>query len=323
MNLIKRHRPKYNVRLKDDKRYPYVKVHWSDPFPKVTVTRRMADDGGRYFGPYTSAWAVHQTLDVLRKIFPYLTCDRVITGQDPRACLYHDIRLCLAPCIGAVDQTGYRAVIADLCAFLEGKTDEVIAHLKGEMAQASTALAFERAAALRDQLWAIDRVVEGQKVVSQERIDSDVIAFAREQEDACVQVFLIRGGKLIGREYFVLEGAQQADDREVVESFLKQFYTEAASVPERLVLPNEIEEARIIEAWLRGRRGVPPKPNQIYPPPHSPGAARRRFDGRLRAGRAGAPPVPSLQYQDRSRSGRLRQHGGGPAPSIPPLAAHP
>ena len=268
MNLIKHHRPKYNVRLKDDKRYPYIKIHWADPFPKVTVTRRMEDDGGRYFGPYTSAWAVHQTLDVLRKIFPYLTCDRVITGQDPRACLYHDIRLCLAPCIGAVDQAGYRAMIADLGAFLEGKTEEVVAHLKSEMARASSAMAFERAAALRDQLWAIDKVVEGQKVVSQERIDSDVIAFARDQEDTCVQVFLIRGGKLIGREYFVLEGAQQADDREVVESFLKQFYTEAASVPERLVLPNEIEEARIIEAWLRGRRAG--RPVEITVPSSGP-----------------------------------------------------
>jgi excinuclease ABC subunit C len=258
MNLIKRHRPKYNVRLKDDKRYPYIKVHWADPFPKVTVTRRMEDDGGRYFGPYTSAWAVHQTLDVLRKIFPYLTCDRVITGQDPRACLYHDIRLCLAPCIGAVDQAGYRAMIDDLCAFLEGRTEDVIAHLKDEMARASQSLAYERAAALRDQLWAIEKVVEGQKVVSQERIDSDVIAFARDQDDTCVQVFLIRGGKLIGREYFILEGAQQADDREVIEGFLTQFYTEAASVPERLVLPTDIEEARIIETWLRGRRAGRP-----------------------------------------------------------------
>jgi len=255
MNLIKRHRPKYNVRLKDDKRYPYVKVHWADPFAKVTVTRRMEDDGGRYYGPYTSAWAVHQTLDVLRKIFPYLTCDRVITGQDPRACLYHDIKLCLAPCIGAVDQTGYRAMIADLCAFLEGKTEQVVEHLRAEMGRASAQLAYERAAALRDQLWAIEKVVEGQKVVSQERIDSDVIAFARDRGDACVQVFFIRGGKLIGREYFILEGAQQAEDREVVEAFLKQFYTEAASIPERLVLPTDIEEARIIEAWLRSRRG--------------------------------------------------------------------
>ncbi len=255
MNLIKRHRPKYNVRLKDDKRYPYVKVHWADPFPKVTVTRRMVDDGSRYYGPYTSVWAVHQTLDVLRKIFPYLTCDRVITGQDARACLYYDIKLCLGPCVGAVDQKTYRAMIADLCRFLEGHTEPVVARLEEEMRRASERLEFEKAAAIRDQLLAIEKVVEGQKVVSQERIDSDVIAFARDDGDACVQVFFIRGGKLIGREYFVLEGTDDAEDREIVEAFVKQFYTEAAQVPDRVLLPTEIEEARIIETWLNQKRG--------------------------------------------------------------------
>lgn len=255
LTLIKRHRPRYNVRLRDDKSYPYIKVHWADPFPKVTVTRRMANDGGRYFGPYTSVWAVHQTLDVLRKLFPYLTCDRVITGQDPRACLYYDIRLCLAPCIGAVDQTSYRSMIADLCRFLEGRSEAVVEHLKDEMARASEALAYERAAAIRDQMLAIERVVEQQKVVSQDRIDSDVIAFARDEAGACVQVFFIREGKLIGREYFVLEGTAEVEDREVVEAFVKQFYTEAAYVPQRVLLPTEIEEARIIEEWLNQRRG--------------------------------------------------------------------
>jgi excinuclease ABC subunit C len=254
MNLIKRHRPKYNVRLKDDKRYPYVKVHLADPFPKVTVTRRMENDGSRYFGPYTSMWAVHQTLDVLRRIFPYLTCDRVITGEDPRACLYYDIKLCLAPCIGAVDQTTYRAMIHDLCRFLEGNTEAVVAGMRQQMKQTSERMEYERAAAIRDQLTAIEKVVEGQKVISQDKIDSDVIAFARDDNNACVQVFFIRGGKLIGREYFVLEGTRQADDREVLEAFVKQFYTEAAQVPQRVLLPTEIEESRIIEEWLRRRR---------------------------------------------------------------------
>jgi excinuclease ABC subunit C len=230
-------------------------VYWAEPFPKVTVTRRMDDDGSRYFGPYTSVWAVHQTLDVLRKIFPYLTCDRVITGQDPRACLYYDIKLCLAPCIGAVDQAGYRAMIADLCRFLEGRSEPVVERLRVEMARASEELRYEKAAAIRDQVTAIERVVEQQKVVSQERIDSDVIAFARDDTSACVQVFFIREGKLVGREYFVLEGTTEADDREVVEAFVKQFYTEAAYVPSRVVLPTEIEEARIIEEWLGSRRG--------------------------------------------------------------------
>src|SRR5512141_1626563 len=155
MNLIKKHRPKYNIRLKDDKRYPYIKVHWADPFPKVTVTRQMLQDGSRYFGPYTSVWAVHQTLDVLRRIFPYLTCDRVITGQDERACLYYDIKLCTAPCIGAIKQAEYRQMIDDLCSFLMGRTEPVVSRLQVEMEKASEQLNFERAAAIRDQLRAI------------------------------------------------------------------------------------------------------------------------------------------------------------------------
>jgi excinuclease ABC subunit C len=269
MNLIKRHRPKYNVRLKDDKRYPYIQVRWADAFPTVLITRRMVEDGSRYFGPYTSVWAVHETLDILRRIFPYLTCDRVITGQDSRACLYADIRLCLAPCIGAVDQAGYRQMIDDLCRFLQGETEAVEERLRQEMNRASQVLAYERAAALRDQLQAIDKVVEGQKIVSQERIDSDVIAFARDDDSACVQVFFVRHGKLIGREYFILEGTRQADDHEVVQGFVKQFYTEAAFVPERVLLPTEIEEARIVEEWLRQRRGGPEV--QLLVPNSGPG----------------------------------------------------
>ena len=255
MNLIKRYRPKYNVRLKDDKRYPYIKVHWADPFPKVTVTRQMAQDGSRYFGPYTSVWAVHQTLDVLRKIFPYLTCDRVITGEDRRACLWYDLHLCSAPCIGAIAQAEYRATIDDLCRFLQGETEAVVMRLKQDMASASAAERYEKAGALRDQLQAIDRVVEKQKIISNERMDSDVIALARANGDACVQVFLIRNGRLIGREYFVLEGTQQTDEAEVMRQFLTQFYDESAHIPPQVLLPTEVDEARIIEEWLRSRRG--------------------------------------------------------------------
>jgi len=254
MNLIKKHRPHFNVRLKDDKRYPYIKIHWSDPFPKVTVTRQMVNDGSRYYGPYTSVWAVHQTLDVLRRIFPYLTCDRTITGQDERACLYYDIKLCSAPCIGAIDQEGYRRQIEDLCQFLTGRIEPIVARLQGEMQHAAEELNFERAAALRDQLQAIDRVVERQKVVSTEYIDSDVIAMARSDGEACVQVFFIRGGKLIGREYFLLEGAADTPDANVMSEFIKQFYDQAPVVPPQVLLPHEIEEAQIIKQWLRARR---------------------------------------------------------------------
>jgi excinuclease ABC subunit C len=256
MNLIKRHRPKFNVRLKDDKRYPYIKIHWGQPFPNVTVTRQMTEDGSRYFGPYTSAWAVYQTLDVLRRVFPYLTCDREITGQDKRACLYYDIKLCTAPCIGAATQTQYRQMISDLMDFLSGHSEPVVKRVKAEMDKASEELRFEKAAALRDQMKAMQSIIERQKVIfASDYKDSDVIAMARSDGEACVQIFFIRGGKLIGREYFILEGTEDTADTEVISQFVKQFYTEAASVPQQLLLPQEIEEAKIIGEWMRSRRG--------------------------------------------------------------------
>ncbi len=254
MNLIKKYRPHFNVRLKDDKRYPYIKVHWANPFPKLTVTRQMENDGSRYFGPYTSVWAVHQTLDVLRRIFPYLTCDRDITGEDERACLYFDIKLCSAPCIGAINQYDYRQDIDDLCQFLSGRTEPVLSRLQDEMRVASNELQFERAAALRDQVTAIEKVVERQKVVSTEYIDSDVIAMARSDGEACVQVFFIRGGKLIGSEYFLLQGAEGSADADVMSGFIKQFYDQASMVPSQVLLPHEIEEVQIIKQWLSSRR---------------------------------------------------------------------
>lgn len=254
MTLIKKHRPHFNVRLKDDKRYPYVKVHWADPFPKLTVTRQMVNDGSRYFGPYTSVWAVHQTLDVLRRIFPYLTCDRTITGEDDRACLYYDIKLCSAPCIGAINKADYRQVIDDLCQFLSGRTEPILSRLQSDMQRAADQLQFERAAALRDQVNAIEKVVERQKVISSEYVDSDVIAMARSDGEACVQVFFIRGGKLIGREYFLLEGAEGSPDADVMSGFIKQFYDQASMIPSQVLLPQEIDEMKIIKQWLSSRR---------------------------------------------------------------------
>ncbi|MBC7879366.1 MAG: excinuclease ABC subunit UvrC [Anaerolineales bacterium] len=256
MNLIKKHRPKYNIRLKDDKRYPYIKVHWNEPFPKVTVTRQMVEDGSRYFGPYTSAWAVYQTLEALRRIFPYLTCDREITGLDKRACLYFDIKLCIAPCIGAASQEGYRQMISDFMDFLGGHSEDIVTRLETEMQKASEEMRFEKAAALRDQLKAVVSIIERQKIVfASDYLDSDVLAMARSDGEACVQIFFIRGGKLIGREYFILEGTEDTADKEVITEFVKQFYTEAANIPEQLLLPEEIEEAKIIGQWLRSKRG--------------------------------------------------------------------
>ena len=254
--LIKKYKPKYNVRLKDDKRYPYIKVHWADNFPKVTVTRRMVRDGSRYFGPYTSVWAVHQTLDLLRKVFPYLTCDRTITGKDSRACLYYDIKLCNGPCIGAVSRVEYRDMIRSLMDFLNGKSDDIMRQLELLMARSAENLQFEKAAEYRDQLRAVNRIVSKQKVIAAANTDQDVIAFARDQGDACVQVFFIRHGKLIGREYFLLDGTEGESDEEVLQEFMTQFYDEAAHIPKEVLLPHEVSEAMVIEQWLKQKRST-------------------------------------------------------------------
>ncbi|HEY1408342.1 MAG TPA: excinuclease ABC subunit UvrC, partial [Promineifilum sp.] len=256
MNLIKQYRPQFNVRLKDDKRYPYIKVHWADPFPKVTVTRRMIRDGSRYFGPYTSVWAVQQTLDLLRKVFPYLTCDRIITGNDERACLYYDIKLCSAPCIGAVNQVQYRATIQQLMDFLDGKSDHIVRGIEAKMELAASELQFERAAEYRDQLKAVERITARQKVIGSSDTDQDVIAFARDDGEACVQVFFIRHGKLIGREYFMLDNTEGESDQAVIQEFMTQFYDDAAYIPKEVLLPRDIEEAQIIESWLRSKRNT-------------------------------------------------------------------
>jgi excinuclease ABC subunit C len=254
-NLIKRHRPHYNVRLKDDKRYPYIKITWQEDFPRVTVVRRMQADGARYFGPYTSSAAMRQTLDLVRRIFPYLTCNRKITGNDDRACLYYHIGRCLGPCIGAVSREDYREMMHQVCLFLEGKGEEILTSLTQHMEAAAENMEFERAASLRDQIDAVRRVVERQRVVSASLVDLDAIATAGEDGEMCVQVFFVRDGKLLGHEYFLLEGTGDAGPPEILTSFLKQFYNHAAHVPPEILLPAEIEETQIIERWLRDRRG--------------------------------------------------------------------
>jgi len=254
--LIKRYRPRFNVRLRDDKTYPYIKIHWQDDFPKVSIVRRMERDGGRYYGPYTSGYAVRQTLDGLRRVFPYLDCTREITGCDPKPCLYFHIKRCAGPCIAAVDKQGYRQIIAGLADFLAGNSVEALAAMKARMETAAERLQFERAAMLRDQLRAATQIVERQKIVSGKQEDEDVVAFAQDGRtgEACVQVFFIRRGKLIGRETFVLEGATAEYNGELVASFVKQFYDQAAFVPPSILLPKDLDERDIIEQWLRSRR---------------------------------------------------------------------
>ncbi len=253
--LIKTHQPRYNVRLKDDKTYPYIKIHWQDPFPKVSITRRMQQDGARYYGPYASASAVRQTLDVLRRVFPYLTCNRDITGKDARACLYYDIKRCAGPCIGAVSQEEYRRIVEGLARFLEGDTEAVIAELEQEMQRAADAWQFEKAAMLRDQIAAARYIASQQQVVAGGSANEDVLALVRDDGTSCVQVFFIRHGKLLGRETFFLEGTEDADDAEILASFIQQFYDEAASLPPDVVVPATLDERRIIEQWLARKGG--------------------------------------------------------------------
>ena len=251
--LIKRHQPHYNVMLKDDKQYPYIKVTWAAPFPTVEFTRRMVHDGSRYFGPF-SAGSIRNTLDVLRKIFPYLTCDREITGKDERACLYYDIKLCNAPCIGAVSKEEYRANIAQLMHFLEGHTDAVLHDLTRRMESAAEQLNFERAARYRDQIRAIRSLIESRKVIQVGGPDQDVIGFAQSNGDAVVQVFFIRQGKLIGRESFPMENVLEEDETAVITGFIQQFYDRAAFTPPEIILPTEPDGAHVLERWLGEKR---------------------------------------------------------------------
>jgi excinuclease ABC subunit C len=253
--LIKRHKPKFNISLKDDKRYPYIKISWHEDFPKVETTRRLEKDGSRYFGPYAAMWAVQNTLRTLRRAFPYLTCDRDIDGTDERACLFHDIKLCNAPCIGAVNREQYRAMIGELMDVLGGKSEETVKRMQTEMETASDALDFERAAVLRDQLKAIDLITQKHKAISQRMEDQDVIALAREDGGAVVQIMFIRNGKLIGTDSRSLTNTDDASDKEMVSQFITQFYSDVAEVPKELILPHEVEEARIIERWLQDKRG--------------------------------------------------------------------
>jgi len=252
--LIKKHRPRFNIELKDDKRYPYIRVGWGDAFPKVETTRRVVDDGSRYFGPYSAMWVVQKTLRDLRKAFPYLTCDREITGSDERACLFHDIKLCNAPCIGAVDRDQYRFMIQELMDVLSGRAEHVRKRLEGEMTRASAELNFEGAAAIRDQLWAIDFITNKHKAVGKHMTDHDVIALARDDRDATVQIMFIRNGKLIGSDSRAMDNTEDESDAAVLEQFISQFYASSSNIPRELILPNEVEEARILERWLSDKR---------------------------------------------------------------------
>ncbi len=256
-SLIKRHRPRYNARLKDDKTYPYIKVDLTDAFPRVYITRRAANDGSRYFGPFASAGSVRTTLDLLNRLFPYRSCTKPITGTDERPCLEYHIKRCIAPCTGYASKDDYAAVIKQVVMFLDGNTKQVVTELKEAMSGASERMEFERAAALRDRLRAIERVYEGQKVVGLGDEDIDVIGVAHGTNEAWVEVFFIRKGSLIGRDNFMMEGTKDDSEGEIIAQFAKQFYDTASHVPRRVLSSVAIDDSQLIASWLGSKRGGP------------------------------------------------------------------
>jgi excinuclease ABC subunit C len=255
LNLIKRHRPRFNVRLKDDKTFPYLKIDINHDWPRVYVTRRLEENGGRYFGPFTSAKSVRQTLKVLKEIFPFRSCSRPITGTDSRPCLDYHIQHCLAPCIGATSKEEYAEVIRQIVLFLEGKQERVVRELTHKMKQAAEALDFERAALLRDRIQAVEGVIEGQRIATTVRGEQDIIAFSQDRNQAYVQVFFVRGGKLVGRESFILEGTRSEEPSQIMTSFIKQFYAQAPHIPPLLLLQHPVADKNTIQAWLTSKRG--------------------------------------------------------------------
>mgnify|MGYP001232744390 FL=1 len=256
-SLIKEHKPKYNIRLKDDKTYPYIKVDLAEDFPRVYVTRRTANDGARYFGPFASAGSVRKTLDLLKRLFPYRSCTKAITGNDSRPCLEYHIKRCVAPCTGYASKIDYSEVINQVVMFLEGNTKEVVSNLKTTMLEASDNLEFERAGALRDRLKAIEKVYEGQNVVGLGREDLDVIGAAYGGEEAWVEIFFIRQGKLIGRDHFTMSGTREEDGHEILARFVEQFYSSASHVPRRILVPETINGKEMIANWLQTKRSGP------------------------------------------------------------------
>ena len=254
-NLIKKHRPRYNVRLVDDKSYPYLKVTLGEKYPRVYMTRNVVRDGSRYYGPYTDVTALKDTLKLLKRIFPLRSCkQKSVKGQD-RPCLNHHIGRCLAPCTGKVDPDRYMEMIKDVCMFLEGRQEDLVKHLARQMEEAAENLDFEKAAALRDRIRSIEKVVEKQKIVSTDFSDQDVAALARQGETACIALFFIRSGKLIGREHFILDEVSDTDDGELVSVFIKQHYNQVEFIPKEILLPVETTEKEVITAWLERKRG--------------------------------------------------------------------
>ncbi len=263
--LIKRYKPRYNARLKDDKTYPFLKIDLKEEFPRVYITRQVAKDGARYFGPFASAGSVRHTMDLIKKLFPYRSCTKNITGTDPRPCLEYFIHRCVAPCSGYATKEEYAEVIQQVIMFMEGNTEVVTRDLRSKMGEASEKLEFERAGVLRDQIRSIERVALEQqiKVDSHPRGDLDAIAIAQGASETWVETFFIRKGKLVGRDRFLMEGTEEESAGLVLGQFAQQFYQSATQIPPTILLQHELDDHELISGWLRQCRGGSVK--LVYP----------------------------------------------------------
>ncbi|NLV88230.1 MAG: excinuclease ABC subunit UvrC [Tissierellia bacterium] len=257
-NLIKKHKPKYNILLRDDKQYPYIKVTTNEKYPRILKTRQMQKDGAKYFGPYPSVSAVNDAIEIIRNLYPIRTCNRNLEKDigKSRPCLNFYIGRCLGPCQGNVDEGKYLEMIDEILLFLNGKEDKLMEIIEGKMKEAAKNLDFESAAKYRDQINSLNHLHERQKIVSTTHlIDQDVIAMARGIEEVCIQVFFIRSGKILGREHFILEDNYNEDRGEILSSFIKQFYIGSAYIPKEIILEEEIEDMEILSKWLSEKKG--------------------------------------------------------------------
>lgn len=257
-NLIKKHKPKYNVLLRDDKQYPYIKVTVNEQYPRVIKTRKVLKDGAKYFGPYTSTGAVNDTLDILGDLYPIRTCNlKLQQGKKvrERPCLNYFIGKCLGPCMGNIDHDKYMEMINEIIMFLNGREEKLIEIIKEKMSKASKDLDFEEAARYRDQLVSLQHILEKQKIISTNLSDQDIIGMAKGIEDAIVQIFFIRNGKLIGREHFIITDIEGQSREEILASFTKQFYLGTAYVPKEILIEEEFEDMELVSRWLTEKRG--------------------------------------------------------------------
>ncbi len=251
-NLIKKHRPKYNILLKDDKAYPFIKVTVNEEYPRIVLARRVENDGARYFGPYLSSFVVRETIDLAKKVFAIRSCKRNLPRDigKSRPCLNFHIGQCTAPCDNRISQAAYRALFDQIITFLEGDQSGIVSSLTEQMRQASDNLEFERAARLRDKLSAIDRLSQKQKIVSTTQGNQDIIALAQDGKTVCIQVFFVRGGKVSGRETHIVKNADEASITQLLTDFVKQYYGMATFIPKNILLQAEIEDMPLIEQWL-------------------------------------------------------------------------